>query len=565
MTIYKHNVIAKMLFTLLLLLPVAGFSQNTGIYCSSSTTWNGTTWSNGEPSADKDVIFNGDYTFNNETLNACSLFVLDGAHVLFTQKANAIIVHNVTVEQTASLVFESDSNLIQILGNQNTGTVTVKRKSSNVKKDDFTLWSSPVIGQTLLGFSPQTLTNRFYTYSSTENIYNTVQTPATTTFEAGKGYLIRIGEDHPNTPQQWEGTFTGIPNTGEITIPLSYVNDTKAYNAVGNPYPSPISVTRFLNDNSNVIDGTLWLWRKTDDPAKSSYAALTKLGYQANTPYDSSNTIQNPYLLDAEGIINTGQGFIVKAKAASDLVFNNTMRKAINTDIFFRNADDSDVMTVSRFWLNVTAENVFSQTLIGYTSEATTGFDYGMDGESIMDGGITFYSIAADKKLAIQARPEFTDSDTVAMGFKTQSTGTFTVTLDHMDGLFTQGQEIYLKDNTTGTIHDLTKGSYSFTSAAGTFENRFTIVYNQTLGTNNPQEQLKDVIVYSNNNMVKIQSTEQIQSVIVYDLLGRTLYENDNVNDVTFTSSQIKTKEVVIAKIILSNTTVISKKIIPQL
>lgn len=565
MTIYKHNVIAKMLFTLLLLLPVAGFSQDTGIYCSSSTTWNGTTWSNGEPSANKDVIFNGNYTFNGETLNACSIFVLDGANVLFTEKANAVIVHNVTVAQTATLIFESDSNLIQTLGDKNTGKVTVKRKSSKVKKDDFTLWSSPVSGQNLLGFSPQTLTNRFYTYNSTENIYNTVQAPATTTFEAGKGYLIRIGEEHSESPDKWEATFTGVPNTGEVTIPLSYVNDAKAYNAVGNPYPSPISVTRFLNDNSNVIDGTLWLWRKTDDPAKSSYAALTKLGYQANTPYDSNNSIQNPYLLDAEGIINTGQGFIVKAKASKELVFNNAIRKAVNTDIFFRTAVESDAATVSRFWLNVTADNVFSQTLIGYTPEATIDFDYGMDGESIMDGGITFYSIAAGKNLAIQARPAFTASDVVRMGFKAQSAGTFTVALDHMDGLFAQGQDIYLKDKTTGAIHDLTNGSYSFTSAAGTFEDRFTIVYTQTLGTNNPQNELNDVIVYSNNNKLKIESTEQIQSVFVYDLLGRILFENDNVNDVSFASTPINTQQVIIAKIILSNTTVITKKITLQL
>lgn len=564
MTIYKQNVIAKMLFTLLFLLPIAGFSQDTGVYCSASTTWNGTSWSNGEPSASKDVIFTGNYTFNGSILNACSLFVLDGAHVLFTQKANAIVVHNITVAQTAELVFESDCNLIQTLGDQNTGKVTVKRKSSKIKKDDFTLWSSPVKGQTLLGFSSQTLTNRFYTYSTVDNVYNTIQTPATATFETAKGYLIRSGENQPESPEQWEGNFTGTPNTGDIAIALNYANPVKAYNSVGNPYPSPINITKFLNENSNVIDGSLWLWRKTDNPSKSSYATVTKFGYQANTQYDSDNTMENPYAINAEGIINTGQGFIVKAKNTQNLVFNNGMREGINTDIFFRTGNEPEVTTMSRFWLNVTAEDVFSQALIGYTAGATTGFDYGWDGEAIMDGGITLYSLTGTQKLAIQARPEFMAQDIVPMGFKTQSAGTFSISLDHMDGLFAEGQPIYLKDSTTGTIHDFTKGSYTFTCEAGTFENRFTVVYNQTLGTNNPQVQNKDVIIYSNNKQVKIQSTEEIQAVVVYDILGRKLYENNLVNDTTFTTTTLNTQQVIIATVTLSNGTLVSKKIILQ-
>lgn len=564
MTIYKQNVIAKTLFTLLFLLPIAGFSQETGVYCSESTTWNGASWSNGEPSANKDVIFNGNYTLNGNTLNACSLFVLDGAHVLFAEKATANIVHNVSVAQNAQLVFESDSNLIQTLGALNTGKVTIKRNSSKVAKDDFTLWSSPVSGQTLLGFSPQTLTNRFYTYSTVDNVYNTIQNPATATFATARGYLIRTGEDHPDTPTQWEGSFTGTPNTGNINIGLSYVNDTKAYNSVGNPYPSPISITKFLNDNSNAIDGTIWLWRKTDDPAKSSYATVTKFGYQANSQYDSNNTIENPYSVDPEGIINTGQGFIVKAKSSENLVFTNTMRKAVNTDVFFRTDEDPETIQASRYWLNVTADNVFSQALVGYTPGATIGFDYGWDGESIMDGGITLYTIADAKKLAIQARPAFDDHDIVALGFKTQSAGTFSIALDHVDGLFSTGQDIYIKDNTTGITFNLSNGNYTFTSGAGTFENRFTIIYSETLGTHDPDAQAKNIIIYSNNKQVRIESTEQIQSVTVYDLLGRTLYTNSAINNNAFISSAINAQQVIIVNATLSNGVIITRKVMLQ-
>ncbi len=86
------------------------------------------------------------------------------------------------------------------------------------------------------------------------------------------------------------------------------------------------------------------------------------------------------------------------------------------------------------------------QALIGYTAIASTQFDNGWDGETILDGGVTIYSIVENKKLAIQARPEFETTDVVKLGFKTSTAGTYQFNLDHMDGLFATGQHVYVKD-----------------------------------------------------------------------------------------------------------------------
>ena len=574
----EQNRIAKPLLYLLILLPFLARPQqatalasltDATVYCDASTVWNGVTWSNGTPEAGKDAIFAADYTYAGSTIYACSLTVLDGAHVNFTQNTNAIITHNVHVGENAALTFESDSNLIQTDGQANTGTVTIKRKSSLIKKDDYTLWSSPVSGQLLLDFSPQTLLNRFYTYNTTDNIYNTIASPASTAFQTGKGYLIRTGEDHPLTPTVWEASFEGTPTTGDIAVPLCYLNDNQAYNTVGNPYPSPISITRFLEANEEAINGTIWLWRKTDDSAKSSYATITKLGYQANTPADSeNNTIQDPFTTHEEGLLNTAQGFLVKAVAAQNIVFNNDMRLPVSSQAFFRTAqqkDNANEEQTSRFWLNVTATGVFSQVLIGYTEEGTNAYDSGLDGESIMDGKTTLYSFAGSKKLAIQARPEFEDDDIVPLGFKTETAGTYTFSLDHTDGIFADGQHIYIVDLFNDSVHDITEADYTFTSMAGTFENRFRLVFDEeTAGIDSPATTEKGIIAYSSDHQVKIQATEEIDSIEVYDMTGRIIFQNNNIAATEFTSAAINTVIPVIVKITLSNGATASKKIVVQ-
>lgn len=569
----QQKLIAKTLLYLLILSPLTAMSQDTAFnvpesYCGNATIWNGSSWSNGQPDESKDAVFSGNYTFSSATFNACALYVLEGAQVSFCQNSNAVIVHNVHVSGTGQLTFESGSNLVQHQGIKNTGIVTIKRNSSLIKKDAFTLWSSPVSGQSLLNFSPETLTNRFYTFSTADNIYNTVSSPATTMLESGKGYLIRTGENHPETPAVWEGYFSGIPHTGDITVPLNYISANQSYNAVGNPYPSPISVMDFLEENEEAIDGTIWLWRKTDDPEKSSYCAVTKLGYQANSaPNPENPTIQNPFEIINEGLLNTAQGFIVKANENQALTFKNSMRRAVSSQIFFRSETpqkNNNQLDASRYWINVTAESVFSQALIGYSQVATNGYDTGIDGEAIMDGTVTLYTIADNKKLAIQGRDGFEANDIVKIGFKTSMQGTYSLSLDHMDGIFASGQHVFIKDKKTGLVHNLNQGGpYSFTSAAGTFEDRFEIVYSDAMGIDNPSLP-KKVIVYSNNQQIKIQSQEQIEAVAAYDLAGRLIFQQDNVRASEFASLPVNTAQVLIIKTTLANGLTVSEKLLVQ-
>jgi trimeric autotransporter adhesin len=62
--------------------------------------------------------------------------------------------------------------------------------------------------------------------------------------------------------------------------------------------------------------------------------------------------------------------------------------------------------------------------------------------------------------LAIQGRAlPFDGTDIVPLAFKTKLAGDYTIAIDHVDGLFSGNQEVYLLDNTTGTETNLKAGA----------------------------------------------------------------------------------------------------------
>ena len=515
----------------------------------TSTTWNGTAWSNGSPTSSVDAIIDGDYsTTTNGVFSAKTLTV--NATRLFTINSGNTITVAGAITDNGNLVVQNNASLLQTdVSATNSGSIIVNRHSANIQLYDYTLWSSPVAGQKLKAFSPDTLDARFYTYNSDTNLYNMVSDPATTDFAPATGYLIRA----PNTlvagatAAPYSGTFTGVPNNG--TINLTGLTSSKFY-AVGNPYPSTISASLFLSGNTT--DGTLYFWRKTNNSANTSYATYTNAGGVANSGGNSA--------IVPDGTIQVGQGFIVKTGASSTLNFTNSMRTSSNTSPFLRTTEDR-----SRFWLNLTnTSGLFSQMLVAYMAEATSGIDNAIDGRYINDAPVALTSLIGSEEFTIQGRAlPFSTSDSVPLGFKTDAAGNYTIAIDHVDGLFNTGQAIYLKDNLLNTVTDLNAGSYSFASAAGTFNSRFELVYQRVLGVNNPDFTSNNVIAFNDNGDIKINSGSTVmEQVRVYDLQGRLLVEKKQINATETKITTTAANQVLLLEITATTGTKVIKKII---
>ncbi|HSD13482.1 MAG TPA: T9SS sorting signal type C domain-containing protein [Flavobacterium sp.] len=546
-------------------------SGSSTVVVGASNVWTGSVdnqwgttgnWSCGTlPTANTDVIINSGAVVVSGINALANTLSLNGTSTLTVNSGNNITVTNaVTVGSGANMTLQNNANLIQINNVANSGSIVVNRESSSLMRLDYTLWSSPVASQNLLAFSPLTVTNRFYVYNSVTNLYSAV-TPSSTNFQLGKGYLIRMPDNHPTTPVRWGGVFTGVPNNGNVSFSAYNGGAGLGFNGVGNPYPSPVDMTSFVNGNAGNITGTLYFWRKTNSAATDpGYCTWTTAGFVGN----GEAQVVNP-----NGILRTGQGFIVEmSNGATNVSFTNAMRVANNADQFFRNSDLSEIRELQgdRIWLNVdNASGANNQMLLGYFPSATLGVDFGIDGKSFEDGPVSLTMDIAGGNYLIQGKPVFDVSDSTPLRLKTSYTGMHSISIDHLDGVFLDSQNIYLKDNLLNVTHDLKASAYSFACNSGTFPNRFEIVYQTVLNVNQSNFDGNTVVVYKDEqgDMNINASGVLIDTVEVYDVRGRKLIRKVGVNNPSALISNLKDENAVLfVKVISEDGRIVNKKIV---
>lgn len=535
--------------------------------CPGNTTWNGTAWSNGVPTTGVIASISGNYTGPGFT--ACALEVTGTSQVVFTSGSNLTLNGLMNVASTASVTLESNANLVQTVNGSNTGNITVKRESAQLVRLDHTLWSSPVTGQKLFAFSPNTLTNRFYAYNTPTNTYSNSGLTATTDFIVAKGYGIRAANNHPETPATWMGSFTGNPNNGNKSFTLALTGT--GFNLVGNPYPSVIDAAAFVTANTARINGTLYFYAHTltmstagTFPAGTNYALWNATGQTAAT----LGTSGVPALVP-NGKIQVGQGFLVKATAAGSANFTNAMREASNGNQFFRMA--SEVQSTNdaerhRFWLNLTNTEgtTFNQMLIGYVSGATQEVDNLYDGLAFGNEGSALSSRLADADYTIQGRAlPFNQADVVPLSFKATTPGNYSISLADMDGVFAGDQNVYIRDNSNGSINNIKLAPFAFTSEAGTFNNRFDVVYQTALGTPESTFTANSVVAYIKNAQLNIQTKgNSMKAVSVYDVRGRLLFKQSGINNADFVAQGLVSQnQVLLVQVTSENDEVVTIKV----
>jgi hypothetical protein len=549
-----------------------GIVDTDAISCSFTTTWNGTSWVPFLPVANQHAVIAGNYSLSGD-LNSCTLDIVNNAVVSVPAGTNFTINGAITVAPTATLLFNNNTNLIQTDNTAvNIGNIVVKRNSASIVRLDHTLWSSPVVGQNLFSFSPATLTNRFYTYDSPTNTYVNATLNSTSEFTPAKGYGIRSPNNQSTTvPAEWTGTFTGVPNNGNISIPLSpYASNGNNYNLIGNPFPSEIDAMEFLNHNEGTIDGTIYFYQHTLPmnatgifPQGTNYGTVNDTG---GIPATQFNNIPNfPYVAAIPGgTIQVGQGFIVKAIASGNVTFTNSMRIAHNSNQF----NKATVATVkNRLWLNLLSNTGadINQILVGYITGATQAVDSKFDGLSYGNKGSYLYSTIAGGNYAVQGRSlPFDASDEVSLGFKCIEAGTFSIKLSDRDGLFLNNQDVFIRDNLTGVDTNIKLAPYTFTSQIGVFDNRFKIVYTQALGIPSTDFTPNSVIVYKNNDWFHV-STKGItmKDILAYDISGRLIYKLSDINATTAVLRGLpQTNEILFFKILSEENATVTVKAI---
>ena len=512
------------------------------------TTYTNGSWSNGEPDFSKRAIFATNY--NTTTINttikniqACTCEVQTGATLTIGAESNAVIQNDII--NNGNIIVESDGNLIQ---KSDSGTYTgytlnftVKRNAYRVKRLDYIYWSSPVKDQKMKSFSPGTVNSRFYIYNEIDNTFSSAGNPVTTSFAAAKGYAIRADNGYPNWTtfpipesayRDFVGIFKGEPHNGTFTYDLE--KEGLGYNLVGNPYPSNVDFYSLVA--TGAIEGTAYFWTNVvPTPNTQLGSAYDGSNYSTFSVLSGGVPASNSGLSKApEQYIKVGQGFIVQAKSAGQLNFRNDMRDdGTGSSRFISRGPTAEI---DRFWLKLTTpEQNFNTILLAYPQGATNDYESTADAKQFGESADSFYSVLNDLKLNIQGRQfPLSNIDIVPIGMKGNIGGQYNIEMIKKEGIFENGQNVYLKDNQTGIVTNLSEGSYTFAANKGVSEGRFDIVYQSETVLATDATLKEELVVYRDGNdfIVKAQS-KKITDIEVFDATGRLvfkkLYNNTNV------------------------------------
>lgn len=506
-----------------------------------STTWNGTTWSNGTPDNTKKVIFAGNYTSIGD-IEACSIEVQAPRTVTIASGHTLTVSNEVTVlgtPATTNLIFQNNASLIQLNDVANSGSIRYIRNATPMVRNDYTYWSSPVANQVLNVFSPLTNPSRYYLFDDVT--YNWLSVPGASSMIVGRGYIMRAPSNYDvATPSTYIGEFVGVPNNGDYTFPIvvnTVPNPIQDRNLIGNPYPSAIDADLLLANNLTTLQGSFYFWTHNTPLTNYVYTANDYAVYNqsggtsAATNSGINNTTPDKY-------IAAGQGFFVQGLNSGTLTFSNAIRVPGNNGGFFRQSQTIATRERHRVWLNlINTQGAFKQILVGYIQDATNQMDNHFDSEIAEAGNsVSLYTMVADKKLAIQGRAlPFVETDIVPLGFRTVDAGTYAIQLADFDGLFDSELPIYIEDKLLNITHNLRESNYEFVVSGGIVEDRFVLKFqNETLSLPNSAS-LNDIIVFKNNNNIEIVGSTNLTlaDVKVFDMRGRLITELHKINSNT--------------------------------
>jgi len=510
-------------------------------------TWDGSSWSKGAPQADDLVRFAAPYTtVPAEHLQVCRCIM--EAEVTVTTGSTMTVTDQLI--NNSQLIVESDGNFIQkneLSANSGTGSAMVKRDAT-MRRLDYVYWASPVAGQKLKDFSPATLNTRFYTYHEGTDLFETID-PLTHYFgdatagaeSPAKGYAIRAPNNYPSaaTPMQaplqtFTGVFKGRLNNGVLNFPLKYQSGAGGtgggYNLVGNPYASNIDFYQLADTNAEVIHKKAYFWTNAHPTPEMQGSNYPGEGYTSNYVImngTGSVLLQGTGSTPTETItvqqtVKVGQGFIVKAKKEGMLQFSNSIRTAESAGIFFSKGNLSSPK--DRFWLQlVTPLQVVVTTLLGYVPGATDGYDEDYDADLMGVGVDALFMNLADHKLGIQGRQyPLRKNDIIPLGTHHFVDGTYKMRIGAAEGVFANGQLIYLRDKNSGEIANLSEMPYEFTAAKGLSEGRFELLFEKpaVLATSDDAIR-KDVQVYRDGPVWILRAPEPLDFVEIYDSSGK--------------------------------------------
>ena len=387
-----------------------------------------------------------------------------------------------------------------------------------------------------------------YTFDNYVNEYaNWHQIQENTAIRVGQGFTLKGSGASGN--QNY--TFVGKPNNGSITT------NTVAKDQLlltGNPYPSALDATAFLNDNSGSIDGTLYFWEHYT--TNNTHILRDYQGGYAERNYVGGVAPVSPSLISGLGestrvpgqFVPVGQGFFVigNTSTGGTITFNNSQRgfqkeNETTSNTMFKtssnkktqatdnnNSDPIVAKTYIKIRLGYNTHNSYHrQVLLGFMDEkATSGMDYGYDALNIDDFPNDMYFLVGENQLVIQGVGFFDANTSLPIGVKADTEGKVSFIIDALEN-FAPEQAVFIHDNLSDTYHNIRGQAYEVVLPVGTDDSRFSLRFkDKTLKVEQHSIDEIKIAHVQNGNMLVINNNlldVAVENVTLYNILGQSI------------------------------------------
>ncbi|WP_299045510.1 hypothetical protein [uncultured Polaribacter sp.] len=505
-------------------------------------------WTNGYPDRSRFVVVKEDYEHDSISLTARKLKVKNNSKLLINNNLLLVSDSITLVDRGDQIRLANTSELIQVHQNKKQfyglGKILIDKKTEVASIYRYSYLSSPVntldhenftISNVLKdGTNPISLNSEItdinfvtgfdgdttspisiadywiYTFSSNNGSRaNYEQKRSTGIINQTNGFLIK------GTGVEQNFTFFGSAKDGELTTTIgagdSYL--------LGNPYPSTISAKKFIEDNINAINGTLYFWQHAgeEDIASSNTAGHSFNGYiggyatrniamgiSANLVPSNERNRLNSSNINVEtyqspgNYIPVGVGFFVGgSETGGKIVFNNSQREYKTNsiidaerdtnllekvlDIFpiidFKDPNELPILKLGMDYTEPKKQTIHRQIGISFNKNNSFANENGYDSElfDLNDTDIYWKFNDDELKYSIAGVQEISSNLEVPLEIVLNYNGEISIGIDEKNHI---KSSIYLKDKVTDSIYDLSK-NVQLNLDSGTYTNRFYLTFSK--------------------------------------------------------------------------------------
>jgi hypothetical protein len=176
------------------------------------------------------------------------------------------------------------------------------------------------------------------------------------------------------------------------------------------------------------------------------------------------------------------------------------------------------------------------ELLVGADARTSQGFDLGFDAPLIDRGPEDMYWVVGEGKYVIQGVPHFNLDQVLPLGFKIAEEKEFIIEIGELENL-PEITEIYLRDNSDSTYHDLRKEAYKATLPAGEYQDLYEIVFQDVTSTREDKEPGEGPIDYfysmdEREFVISNPELHEIEHINIYNITGQLVDQHFGIPDI---------------------------------